>query len=87
MRVFLVVCFCKDSLQLKHGRLCISTRGSSSSMKYGGKPVKGSLFNEDLSLHEAGVAEGVHKVVGMYCTRADGVFHRRCFHKVASVAG
>jgi hypothetical protein len=27
--------------------------------------LKGSLFNEDLSSHEAGVAEGVHKVAGM----------------------
>jgi hypothetical protein len=27
--------------------------------------LKGSLFNEDLSPHEAGVAEGVHKVAGM----------------------
>jgi hypothetical protein len=41
----------------------------------GGKPVKGSLFNEDLSLHEAGVDGVVHEVVGMYCARVDGVFH------------
>jgi hypothetical protein len=27
--------------------------------------LKGSLFKEDLSPHEAGVAEGVHKIVGM----------------------
>jgi hypothetical protein len=27
--------------------------------------LKESLFNEDLSPHEAGVAEGVHKVAGM----------------------
>jgi hypothetical protein len=25
--------FCEDALQLKHGRLCVSTRGSSSSMR------------------------------------------------------
>jgi hypothetical protein len=44
----------------------------------GGKPVKGSLFHDDLSLHEAGVAEGVHEV--------DPVFHGWCFHKVFSVS-
>jgi hypothetical protein len=55
--------------------------------KGGGKSVNGSFFNEDLSLHEAGVAEGVHKVVGVYRARVDGVFHRWCFHKVARVAG
>jgi hypothetical protein len=27
--------------------------------------LKGSLFNENLSPHEVGVAEGVHKVAGM----------------------
>jgi hypothetical protein len=27
--------------------------------------LKGSLFNEDLSPHVAGVAEGIHKVAGM----------------------
>jgi hypothetical protein len=37
--------------------------------------VKGSLFNEDMSLHEAGVDGVVHEVVGMYCARVDGVFH------------
>jgi hypothetical protein len=37
--------------------------------------VKGSLFNEDLSLHEAGVDGIVYEVVGMYCARVDGVFH------------
>jgi hypothetical protein len=41
----------------------------------GGKPVKGSLFNEDLSLYEAGVDGVVHEVVGMYHARVDGVFH------------
>jgi hypothetical protein len=41
----------------------------------GGKPVKGNLFNEDLSLHEAGVDGVVHKVVDMYCARVDVVFH------------
>jgi hypothetical protein len=35
----------------------------------------GSLFNEDLSLHEAGVDSVVHEVVGMYYGRVDGVFH------------
>jgi hypothetical protein len=35
----------------------------------GGKPVKGSLFNETLSLHEAGVDGVVHEVVGIYCAR------------------
>jgi hypothetical protein len=64
----------------RSGRLRVSTRGSSSSIR-GGKPVKGSLFNEDLSLHEAGVDGVVHEVVGMYCARVDGVF------TVASVAG
>jgi hypothetical protein len=47
----------------------------------GGKPVKGSLFNEDLSLHEAGVDGVVHEVVGMYCARVD------VCSTVASVAG
>jgi hypothetical protein len=37
--------------------------------------VKGSLFNEDLSLYEAGVDGVVHEIVGMYCARVDGVFH------------
>jgi hypothetical protein len=37
--------------------------------------VKGSLFNEDLPLHEARVDGVVHEVVGMYCARMDGVFH------------
>jgi hypothetical protein len=41
----------------------------------GGKPVKGSLFNEDMSLHEAGVDGVVHEIVGMYYARMDGVFH------------
>jgi hypothetical protein len=41
----------------------------------GGKPVKGSLFNEDLSLHESGVDGVIHEVVSMYCARVDGVFH------------
>jgi hypothetical protein len=41
----------------------------------GGKPVKGSLFNEDLSLYEAGVDGVVHEVVGMYYARVDCVFH------------
>jgi hypothetical protein len=27
--------------------------------------LKGSIFNENLSPHEAGVVEGVHKVVGI----------------------
>jgi hypothetical protein len=31
--------------------------------------VKGSLFNEGLSLHEAEVDGVVHEVVGMYCVR------------------
>jgi hypothetical protein len=31
--------------------------------------VKGSLFIEDLSLHEAGVVRSVHYIVGMYCAR------------------
>jgi hypothetical protein len=43
--------------------------------EWGDKPVKGSLFNEDLSLHEAGVGGVVHEVVNMYCARVDGVFH------------
>jgi hypothetical protein len=38
--------------------------------------VKGSLFNEDLSLHEAVVDDVVHKVVGMYCARVDGCVPR-----------
>ena len=39
----------------------------------GGKPVKVSLFNEAMALHEAGV---------------DGVVHGWCFyHKVSSMAG
>jgi hypothetical protein len=52
----------------------------------GGKPVKGSLFHDDLSLHEAGVVEGVHEVVGKYCAMVDPVFHGWCFHKVASMS-
>jgi hypothetical protein len=31
----------------------------------GNNQLKGSLFNKDLSPHEVGVAEGVHKVAGM----------------------
>jgi hypothetical protein len=36
--------------------------------------LKGSLFNENLSPHEVGVIEGVHKVAGMCALRmAEGV--------------
>jgi hypothetical protein len=54
--------------------MCLDER-IKSKYEWGGKPVKGSLFNEDLSLHEAGVGGVVHEVVSMYCTRVDGVFH------------
>ena len=48
----------------------------------GGKPVKVSLFNEAMALHEAGVDGVVHKVVGMYHARwmvrsTGGVFTTR----------
>ena len=35
----------------------------------GGKPEKVSLFNEAMTLHEAGVDGVVHEVVGMYRAR------------------
>lgn len=44
--------------------------------------MKVSLFNEAMSLHEAGVGGVVHVVVcdpqgvGMYLARVDGVVHR-----------
>jgi hypothetical protein len=44
--------------------------------------VKGSLFNEDLSLHEAGVDGVVHEVVGMYCAR-----DRRCVPRLLAWMG
>jgi hypothetical protein len=40
----------------------------------GGKPVKTSLFNMAISLHEAGVYGVVYEVVDMYCARMGGLF-------------
>ena len=59
---------CEDPLQWKRGHPSISPRGSVPSMR-GGKPEKVSLFNEAMTLHEAGVDGIVHEVVGMYRAR------------------
>ena len=53
----------------------------------GGKPVKVSLFNEAMSLHEAGVDGVVHEVAGMYTLGWTVCSTGGVFHKVASVAG